>query len=138
MKNALFGALVVLGCSLLTAQTKPDGPSAAKTGKVYQVGGDVKPPRAITSPQPVLDENREKINKENAGKKLAFSGSTTLLIVVGEDGSVRSVSVDRSLNRDLDAKAVDAVKQWKFEPATKKGVPVSVELGVQVDFHLYK
>jgi TonB family protein len=133
MKSAMFG-LVVLACALMMAQATP----AAKTGKIYHIGGDVKPPRAITSPQPATDEIRKKIKEENAGKKVAFSGSTTLLIVVGEDGSVRSVKVLRSLNRDLDAKAIDAVKQWKFEPATKKGTPVSVELAVQIDFHLYK
>jgi outer membrane biosynthesis protein TonB len=32
---------------------------------------------------------------------------------------------------------VEAVTKWRFSPAEKDGQPVAVELGVQVDFHLY-
>jgi periplasmic protein TonB len=138
MKTAAFGALVILGCNLLAAQAAPESARPAKLGKIYHVGGDVKPPRAILSPQPVLDDNKERIREESAGKKVVEAGSTILSIVVGEDGSVRNVKVFQSLKRDLDEKAIDAVRQWKFEPATKNGVPVAVELAVKVDFHLYK
>jgi hypothetical protein len=61
MRKAKFGALVVLGCGLLTAQAAPEAPEATKKGKIYHIGGDVKPPRAITSPQPVSDENGKNI-----------------------------------------------------------------------------
>jgi outer membrane biosynthesis protein TonB len=46
--------------------------------------------------------------------------------------------VSKSLNHYYDAKAIDAVRQWKFEPATTKGKPVAVEMGVAVSFHMYK
>jgi hypothetical protein len=36
----------------------------------------------------------------------------------------------------LDEKAIEAVKNWKFEPAMKDGHPVRVEIAVEVDFHL--
>lgn len=134
----MFGALAILCCSLLAVQAAPESPKAAKPGKIYHVGGDVKAPRAISSPQPVLDDNKKKIEEESPGKKVVDSGSAILSIVVGEDGSVRNVKVFRSLNKDLDAKAIDLVKKWKFEPGTKKGIPVAVELAVEVDFHLYK
>jgi protein TonB len=58
--------------------------------------------------------------------------------VVDEDGSVRTVKVLKSLNRVLDGKAIGAVKQWRFDPATKNGTPVAVEMAVEVTFHLYK
>jgi TonB family protein len=61
-----------------------------------------------------------------------------LKIVVGEDGTVQNATILQSTDHDLDAKAIEAVKQWKFDPATKKGIPVAVELMVEVDFHLYK
>jgi len=110
--------------------------SAPKSQKVYHVGGDVKAPRAIWSSQPQLDEQQSK--KLYAGKKVKRTGSTMLKIVVGDDGTVRSAAVFESFDHDLDAKAIEAVKQWKFEPATRKGVPVAVELMVKVDFRLYK
>jgi hypothetical protein len=32
---------------------------------------------------------------------------------------------------------VRAVEGWRFKPAEKDGQPVSVEIAVEVDFHLY-
>jgi TonB family protein len=146
-------ALLLLGTDLLAIQTPQDSSSQApapqassasdtripdkkvqRPGKIYHVGGDVRPPRIVSAPQPVLDE----IKKESAGKKVIEAGATILLVVIGEDGSVRSVKVYKSLNPDLDAKAIEAVRQWKYEPATKKGIPVAVEIAVEVGFHLYK
>jgi TonB family protein len=121
----------------LTAQAALEHPEPAKQGKIYHVGGDVKAPRVISSPQP-QDATNGKVGEKNTQKKAVDAGTTVLSIVVAEDGSVRSVKVLRSLKHDLDAKAVDAVKQWKCEPAMKKGVPVAVELDLQVDFHFYK
>ena len=107
-----------------------------KPQKVYHIGGDVKAPRVISSFQPSLEE--EQIRQLSAGQKVVRTGSTLVRIIVGEDGTVWSAKVLESFNGDLDAKAIDAVKQWKFEPALKKGVPVAVEFAVKVDFHLYK
>jgi TonB family protein len=107
-----------------------------KSQKVYHVGGDVIGPRVIQPLQPQLDEQQRK--QPNAGKKVKRTGSTMLKIVVGEDGTVQNATILQSTDHDLDAKAIEAVKQWKFDPATKKGIPVAVELMVEVDFHLYK
>ena len=35
----------------------------------------------------------------------------------------------------LDENAIEAVKQWRFEPAMKDGKPVAVEINVEVTFH---
>ena len=108
-----------------------------KSQKVYHVGGDVKAPRVISSSQPQLDEKQS--SQLSSGKKPVKTSPIIVKIVVGEDGIVRSAKVVESHNnRDLDAKAIDAAKQWKFEPATKKGVPEAVEFAVSIDFHLYK
>jgi TonB family protein len=37
----------------------------------------------------------------------------------------------------LDEKAIEAVKNWRFEPAVKDGKPVAVAISVEVDFRLY-
>ncbi len=41
------------------------------------------------------------------------------------------------LSDGLDQKAIESVRQWKFEPATKDGVPVAVRVNVEVQFRLY-
>jgi TonB family protein len=40
------------------------------------------------------------------------------------------------LKYGLDDKAIEAVKQWRFEPAMKDKIPVAVYISVQVDFRL--
>jgi len=37
----------------------------------------------------------------------------------------------------LDEKAIEAVRQWKFKPATKDGHPVAVQVNIEVSFRLY-
>jgi hypothetical protein len=38
----------------------------------------------------------------------------------------------RTLGLGLDEKAIEAVKNWRFEPATKDGKPVAVAINVEV------
>jgi len=41
----------------------------------------------------------------------------------------------RSLDKDIDQAAVDAVRQWRFDPAKKEGKPVAVRVSVEIRFH---
>jgi len=134
-KLTVILAMAVSIPSYAAGQSQHEPAPQQKPQKVYHIGADVKAPRVITSVQPIVDEQLTKqLNTERKSEK---TGSTTLRIVVGEDGTVRTARVLQSFTRALDAKAIDAVRQWKFEPATRKGVPVAVELEVEVDFHLY-
>ena len=54
---------------------------------------------------------------------------------MGVDGRPSNIRVLSSLGMGLDEKAIEAVKNWKFEPAMKDGHPVRVEIAVEVDFH---
>jgi protein TonB len=45
--------------------------------------------------------------------------------------------VIRKLGFGLDQKAIQAVQQWKFQPAMKDEQPVPVLLNVEVQFRLY-
>jgi TonB family protein len=38
---------------------------------------------------------------------------------------------------DLDEKAVEAVRRWKFDPAKKDGQAVAVQISIEVNFRLY-
>jgi TonB family protein len=55
--------------------------------------------------------------------------------VIRPDGSVDSIQVVRGVDDQLDANAVEAFGQWKFEPATKEGQPVALEAIVHIPFH---
>jgi protein TonB len=43
----------------------------------------------------------------------------------------------RGVGMGLDEKAVEAVRQYKFKPATRDGKPVKVDLYVDVNFNIF-
>jgi TonB family protein len=57
-----------------------------------------------------------------------IEGSVSLDAVVLADGTVGDVTVTRSLDPGLDQAAIDALKQWEFEPGTKGDKPVAVQM----------
>jgi len=97
-------------------------------GGVYRVGGGVSAPRVIYQPDPEYSEE---------ARKAKYQGTVVLWCVVGPDGRVKDIRVSRSLGMGLDEKAIQAVKTWKFDPARKDGVPVAVQINVEVNFRLY-
>jgi TonB family protein len=55
---------------------------------------------------------------------------------VDRDGRATNIRVVRGLGAGLDQQAVAAVRQWRFSPARRHGVPVDVVVDVSVDFRL--
>ena len=53
---------------------------------------------------------------------------------VDASGNVAGVKLVSSVGEGLDESAIETVRTWKFEPATKKGKPVPVKVTVQVNF----
>ena len=56
--------------------------------------------------------------------------------VVETDGTMTVTHILRGINPELDHNAVRAITQWRFEPGKFKGLPVPVELDVEVRFRL--
>ena len=104
------------------------GEGGGTGGGVFHVGGGVSPPRTIYAPEPEFSEE---------ARKAKYQGVCTLGLIVGVDGRPTNIRVLSSLGMGLDEKAIEAVKNWKFEPAMKDNHPVRVEIAVEVDFHLY-
>jgi len=97
-------------------------------GGVFRVGGGVSAPKAIYNPDPEYSEE---------ARKARYQGTCVLSLIVGLDGKPRDIRVARSLGLGLDQKAIEAVNQWKFEPAQKDGRPVAVAINVEVQVRLY-
>jgi protein TonB len=57
--------------------------------------------------------------------RLEIEGSATVRVLIGTDGRVRQVQVIRATDPDF-AKATErqALRAWRFKPATRDGVPV--------------
>jgi TonB family protein len=69
-------------------------------------------------------------------RRRGLQGDVLLEIVVQRDGRVGTVRVLRSLGAGLDERAIQAVRQWRFSPATRQGAPVDVVVEVSVGFSL--
>jgi TonB family protein len=54
--------------------------------------------------------------------------------VVGRDGLVHYPRIIRSVDTELDRRAIEWVQKWKFEPARKSNKPVAVETNLEVQF----
>ncbi len=104
------------------------GSGGGTGGGVFQIGGGVSAPRPIFTPEPEYSEE---------ARRAKHQGTVVLWLVVGPDGRPRDLRVLRSLGLGLDERAMEAVRQWKFEPARKNGTPVAVRINVEVDFKLY-
>lgn len=95
---------------------------------IFHPGNGVTGPRAIYDPDPEYSEE---------ARKAKYQGTVILAIVVDPSGHPRDVRVARSLGLGLDEKAIEAVQKWKFAPGVKDGVPVAVQVNVEVSFRLY-
>jgi len=97
-------------------------------GGVYKVGGGISAPQAVSTPDPEYTEE---------ARLAKTQGKCILWLIVDENGKPRNIRVVRGLGFGLDAKAIEAVQQWRFQPAMKDGKPVNVQISVEVGFHLF-
>jgi TonB family protein len=63
-------------------------------------------------------------------------GDVVLHAVIRSDGLVDHIKVIKKLDARLDEGARTALAKWRFQPATKRGVPVDVETVVRIPFRL--
>jgi TonB family protein len=63
-------------------------------------------------------------------------GEVILYAVIRADGSVDSIQVARTLDPQLDTNAKSAFAQWKFQPGSKAGTPVDLEVIAHIPFKI--
>jgi len=138
---ALAFALQIGGASSPAASVQPDEavPKPDANGVYHSL-------RGITPPE-VVHQVEPKYSNKVSDMKLA--GRTVVGLVVDPKGRPINVHVVRSIAEDvqdpkdktrvtdLDEKAIDAVRKYRFKPAMLNGSPVPVELNVQVDFKIF-
>jgi TonB family protein len=106
----------------LTRLCFPDGERA------YKVGRGITAPKALHAPDPSYDER---------ARQDKLQGTVVLSLIIDTLGRPSTLVITRPLGEGLDEKAVEAVRKWKFEPATFHGAAVPVSINVEVNFRLY-
>jgi TonB family protein len=112
----------------LDARLSPGGaqPNLARDGR-YRVGSGVATPKVIREVKP----------RYTADAMFAkVQGAVLLECVVDVDGAVSDARVTQSLDPVLDIQALNAARQWQFEPGTKDGSSVPVIVTIQLGFTL--
>ena len=84
---------------------------------------------------PVLLSKTEPEYTEEA-RRAKIQGTIVLRIEIDQRGQVQNVSVSDGLGLGLDERAADAVRQWRFRPATRNGRPVVSSAFIEVHFRL--
>jgi TonB family protein len=104
--------------------SRPKGPRLGSP-EVFLPGGDVTTPKVVTDVKPLYPPAvmRERVN-----------GSVKIECVVLPDGTVGDARVATSLHPQLDAEALKAARQWRFEPGVKNGQAVPVQVTIEMTF----
>jgi TonB family protein len=116
------GAGDSMGGELVVGSVKqPAAPVAA-----ISVGGDVKPAKLLSSVPPVYS---------SLARTQHVTGDVKIDALIDANGRVTSTKVISGPTL-LHQAAIDALRQWKYQPATLDGKPVPMHLAITLQFRL--
>jgi TonB family protein len=110
---------------LLALWTVPETPPAAPVARPVPYHTGMERPRRIYDPPPVYTE---------LARRTGTQGVAIVEAIIDVDGNVTSVRIVKDLPMGLGEAAAQAVKQWRFEPATLHGKPTAVYYSLSVHF----
>ena len=108
-----------------------ESPSNSKPAAPPRKSPPLKPgmiaPHAVHAPDPKYND---------LARELRISGSIIFAVTIEPNGSVDQIKIVQPMGLGMDDAAVDTLRQWRFRPATKDGVPVAWSAWVKINFHL--
>lgn len=104
-----------------TANLSPNAPT-----KPLPVGGDVKPPTMIGSPNLQFVECQ---------KRKQAVGLVALAATIDSSGNVAKVNLIKPLPPCAEEEVFREARAWNFRPGTLRGKPVPVEMVLTVNIH---
>ena len=122
--GVLGGVLGAMGT--VAPPPPPPPPVAVASNGPLHIGGNVKSPRAISTPQPKYPM---------LALQARIEGDVAIDAVIDKDGNVVE---ERAMSGPplLMNAAIDAVKHWKYQPTYLNGEPWPIELTINVTFSL--
>jgi protein TonB len=112
------------------------GEEAGEGGDKYSPGG-----RRSVDASPVVDIkpiplNQPRPNYTEEARQNKVQGIVRAQILIGSDGLVKQVRIQRGLPYGLNEEAIRAASQMRFRPAIKNGVAVAFWTALDVEFNL--
>jgi protein TonB len=92
-----------------------------------RVGGNVQAARLLQQAKPIYPASAE-----SAG----IQGTVLLRAIIGTDGTIMGLTVSSSPDPALSEAAVEAARQWRYQPTLLNGQPVEVVTTISVNFRL--
>jgi len=90
-----------------------------------------------SEPPALIERSRVAPIYPRASRRAGEAGTVVLRLTVGVSGTVLATDVLSSSGFDrLDQAAQAAVRQWRFSPGTRQGVPVELSIQVPIRFEL--
>jgi TonB family protein len=104
-------------------------PQAAAPRRI-RVGGNVQATRLISASRPVYPERLQ---------QLGIEGTVLMRAVISIEGGLLNLEViSTGVNPDLAKAALEAVRQWRYQPTLLNGQPVEVATTITVEYRLEK
>lgn len=140
-----LGGLVPVSAQQTAPANAPEASNAGSGGAdIERLGGytavdGVVPPKVLRAPDPQFTDKARR-------KKLG--GTCILSTLVDAQGNPHDIRVVKSIADGIDPKlhaaavsldqsAMKTLSQYRFQPATRQGVPVPYKLNVEMQFRIY-
>ncbi|MEM0897899.1 MAG: energy transducer TonB [Verrucomicrobiota bacterium] len=98
---------------------------SSKAGNLLSGGGAEQPPRPVSQSPPRYPPELH---------KKGVTGLVKIEMTIDANGRVRNPQVVESTDRGFNQPALSAVRQWKYEPGLRGGVPAPFKVRVPIKF----
>ncbi|MBZ5723818.1 MAG: TonB family protein, partial [Acidobacteriia bacterium] len=104
---------------------RADAEPALKIGRSAE--GEIVPPKLLEKVEPVYTQE---------AKAAKLAGTMRVYVEIATDGRAYNMRIVQGLGLGLEDAAVDAISQWRFQPATRDGIPVPAQATVEINWRL--
>jgi len=124
-------AVKVRGAKPANGSMTAGTPEAAPSGRAPQripVGGNVQPAKLLSQVPPVYPANL---------KQQGIAGTVMLRAIISKTGEpLNPVVINTTVHPGLAQAALEAVRQWRYQPTLLNGQPVEIVTNIDVTFEL--